>query len=79
MTSKSLKVNIRTQDFHELYLQLFVGGGMPYLRFLFIVESKTYYLVFLFCFSSSCVPYVASFSGWSFLIDPSVFSNVYYQ
>ena len=32
----------------------------------------------LFCFSSSCVPYVASFSGClPFLITPSVFSNVY--
>jgi hypothetical protein len=25
----------------------------------------------------SCVPYVASFSGLSFLIAPSVFSNIY--
>jgi len=30
----------------------------------------------LFCFSSSCVPYVTSFSGLSILISPSVFSNV---
>ena len=45
-----------------------------YLR---IVVSKTYCVVFLFCLSSSCVPYIASFSGLSFLIAPSVFSNVY--
>ena len=31
----------------------------------------------LLCVSSSCVPYVASFSGLSFLIASSVFSNVY--
>ena len=38
-------------------------------------------LWFLFCFSSSCVHYVASFSGLSilFLIAPSVFSIVYLQ
>jgi hypothetical protein len=33
--------------------------------------------VFLLCFSSSCVLYVARFSGLSILIAPSVFSNVY--
>ena len=73
----------------RLYLQLFVGGLMSYLRYvlfvftssclqegscliyvmcvcLHIVVSNTYYVVFLFCFSSSCVPYFASFSGLSF-------------
>ena len=71
-----------------------------------IVVSSTYCVVFLLCLSSSCVPYVASFSGLyifdcpfgilyrlfvlclvypmlpvsldcTFLIAPSVFSNVY--
>jgi len=46
---------------------------MSYLRGLHIVLCNTYCVVFLFCFSSSCVPYVASFSGLSI----SVFSNVY--
>ena len=32
----------------------------------------------LFCFSSSCVPYVAIFSGLSILMIPSVFSNFYF-
>jgi hypothetical protein len=31
-----------------------------------IVVSNTYCVVFLFCLSSSCVPYVASFSVLSF-------------
>jgi hypothetical protein len=31
----------------------------------------------LFSLSSSCVPFVASFSGLSILIAPTVFSNVY--
>ena len=35
-----------------------------------IVESNSYCDVFLFCFSSSCVPYVASFSGLSFFDCP---------
>ena len=48
-------------------------GFLPY----FLV-SNTYCVVFLFCFSSSCVPYVAIFSEFSFFfIVPSVFSNVY--
>jgi hypothetical protein len=42
-----------------------------------IVMSNTYCVVFLLWFSSSCVPYVASFSRLSILIVPSVFSNVY--
>jgi hypothetical protein len=41
-----------------------------------IVVSNTYCAVLLFCFSSSCVPYVASFSGFSIVDYPSVFSNV---
>ena len=35
------------------YLCLFVYSGVQYILF----------ICFLFCFSSSCVPYVASFSG----------------
>ena len=37
---------------------------------LHIVWSNTYCVVLLFCFSSSCVPYVASFSGLSFFDCP---------
>ena len=48
---------------------------------LHIVVSNTYCVVCLFCFSSSCVPYVASFFVFVFyfpyLIAPSVFSSVY--
>ena len=44
-----------------------------------IVVSNTYCVVFLICFSSSCVPYVLIFSGLSILIAPSVFSNVYFH
>jgi hypothetical protein len=44
----------------------------------FNTAFKNIYVVFLFCFSSYCVPYVANFSGLSiFFISPSVFSNVY--
>jgi len=39
--------------------------------------SNKYGVVVMFCFSSLCVPYVASFSGLSFFIAPSVFSNGY--
>ena len=46
--------------------------------YLCIMVSNTYCVVFLFCLSSSCVPYIASFSGLSILIASSVFSNIYY-
>ena len=48
---------------------------MSYLRYLYLFN--TYCVVVLFCFSSFCLPYVASFSGFPYLIAPSVFSNVY--
>ena len=38
-----------------------------------IVVSTTYCVVILFCLSSSCVPYVASFSGLSIFDCPFVF------
>ena len=41
-----------------------------FLRSLHIVVSNTYCVVFLFCFSSSCVPYVASSSGLSIFDCP---------
>ena len=53
-------------------IQLFVwGGGVP--------VSYLCYLCFCFCFSSSCVRYVSSFSGLSIWNCPSVFSDVYLQ
>ena len=46
---------------------------------LHIVVSNTYCVVLLFCLSSSCVPYIASFSRL-FIVDcPSVLSNVYFM
>ena len=53
---------------------------MSYLRYLSllrIVVSNTYYVVFLFRLSSSCVPYVVSFSRLSIFDCPSVSSKVY--
>jgi hypothetical protein len=35
-----------------------------------IVVSNTHWIVFLFCFSPSCVPYDASFSGLFFFECP---------
>ena len=43
----------------RLFLQLFVGWLMSYLR---VIVCCPTHVVFLFCFSESCVPYVASFS-----------------
>ena len=59
-------------SFHTMFgsslLQLFVGGLMSYLRYLYLLaHSGVHHIlccVFLFCLSSSCVPCVASFSGF---------------
>ena len=42
-----------------------VMSNLRYLCFLRIVVSNIYCVVFLFCFSSSCVPYVSSVCGLS--------------
>ena len=58
---------------------LFVGGRMTYLRYLcLLAHSDVQHILCSVFFSSSCVPYVASFSRLSFLIARSVFCNVYY-
>ena len=58
------------QIFTSCYLQ--EGACLIYVicGCLRIVMSNTYCVVFLLCFSSSCVPYVASFSGLSFFYCP---------
>ena len=58
----------------RLDLQLFVAGLESYLRYLCLLA---YGVVFLFCLSSSCAPYGASFFlDCPFLIAPSLFSKV---
>ena len=55
---------------------------MSYLRYLCLLTySDVQHIVFsvLICLSSSCVPYAVRFSGLSFFIAPSIFSNVYLQ
>ena len=57
----------------RLYLELFVGGRMPYLRYLclFTHSGVQHILCCVFVLiSSSCVPYVASFSGLPFFDCP---------
>ena len=43
------------------------------------VVSNTYRVMFLFCFSSFCVPCAARSSGLAFLMVPSAVSNVYFN
>ena len=53
---------------------IYLRGFMSYLRYLYlcarIVVTNTYCVVFLFCLSSSCVPYVASSSVLSIFDFP---------
>jgi len=60
---------------HFIFVRYYIGPHTStltesYLSTLFVCVS-VYCVEFLFCLYSSCVPYVASFSGLS------VFSNVY--
>ena len=74
--SVTISVEKRYSVVH-LYLQLLVVGPMSYLRYLrMIAHSGVHHIlccVFVLFFSV----YVASFSGLSILIAPSVFSNVF--
>ena len=45
--------------------------------YIFVGSMLLAFFVFCFCLSSSCGPYIASFSGLSIFIAPSVFSSVY--
>ena len=75
-------------DFHikrcsvRLYIQLFVGRRMSYLRYLCLFAQSFQHIwccVFILLFFVVCVPYVAGFSlHYLFLIAPSILSNVYF-
>ena len=56
-------------DVRFICFNLFVGGHMSYLRclclFMYSGVQHILCVVLLFCFSSSCVPYVANCSGFS--------------
>ena len=57
----------------RLYLQLLVGGLMSYLRYMCLFTYRTWRptrIVLCFRLSSSCVSYVASFSGLFFFDCP---------
>jgi hypothetical protein len=72
---------------YDFHIKTMFGASLPpvvyrrlmsYLRccwfFLRIVVSNTYRVVCLFCFSSSCVPYAAIFSGLSIFLLPLRYS-----
>jgi hypothetical protein len=53
------RLQIVTVDIKRIHFVDIVSIGIE----IYIVVSNTYCVVFLFCLSSSCVLYVASFSG----------------
>jgi hypothetical protein len=59
-----------------LNLQLVVRVRIAYLRYLCLFENNGFQHIFCSFFLRRVIPYVASFSGLSFLIAPSIFSNV---
>ena len=66
----------------RLYLHLFVGGRMSYLRYLCLfahsgVQHILCCVFVLFSLVLFSLVYVASFSGFSLFDPPSVFSKVY--
>jgi hypothetical protein len=62
-------LKMKRQDIN--YGHLCISWNRNFIQVMFvclrIVVSNTYCVLFLLCFSSSCGPYVASFSGLSFL------------
>ena len=58
----------------HLYLQLFVGGLMSYLRYTCLLACGGVLFVFVFCLVHHMLKV---FLDFPFLITPSVFSNVY--
>jgi hypothetical protein len=70
---------------YDICIQTMFGSSLPpvvcksvhvLLTWFVFVWSSTYCVVFFLFFSSSCVSYVASFSGLSFFIAPAVFSFI---
>ena len=62
---------------YDLRIKTMFGSSLPqvvcrrvHVLFTLFVVSNPHCVVFLFCFSSSCVPYVASFSGLSIFDCP---------
>ena len=49
---------------------VFVGELVSYLRYSCLLVSKTYCVVFLFCFSRSCASYIDDLSGLSIFDCP---------
>jgi hypothetical protein len=64
----------------RLYLQLFIGGLMPYLCCLFLFEyigAQHTFLLVLFAFLRLVYSMLPFSKNCLFLIAPSVFSNIY--
>jgi hypothetical protein len=74
--SVTISVEKRYSVVH-LYLQLFVVGLMSYLRYLCMIAHSGVHHILCCVFVLFFFVYVASFSGLSILIAPSVFSNVF--
>jgi hypothetical protein len=76
-----VRYDFRVKTMFGSSLQLCVGGFMFYLRLLClfgysVVQHILCCVVLLFCFSSYCVLYVASISGFPILIAHSVYPDV---
>ena len=74
--SVTISVEKRYSVVH-LYLQLLVVGLMSYLRYLCMIAHSGVHHILCCVFVLFFFVYVASFSGLSILIAPSVFSNVF--
>ena len=73
-------LKIKRQDINYGHLCISWNRSFIYVIFvcLRIVVSNTYCVFFMLCFSSSCGPYVASFSGLSFLPLTYFFKLLHY-
>ena len=79
----TLRKAFRSSCLVRLYLQLFVGGLISYLRYLCLLAHSgvQHILCCVFCFVSLRLVYPMLLVSLDcpFLMSPSVFSNVYWQ
>jgi hypothetical protein len=72
--TENVKTHNRTTQFYGPKTLLLVKrcghASAPHMWVRCQCHIHTYCIVFLFCFSSSCIPYVASFSGLSIFYSP---------
>jgi hypothetical protein len=70
VAAPSKQKGLVVEEMLDVKIIMFVGGLASYLRYLCLFAHSGIQHIFCFLFSSSCLPYAASFSGLSILYCP---------